>query len=46
MASRKKQEMELRFYEIPQGELVLPLLGSTWIREYGNDISVLHFHVL
>lgn len=46
MASRKKQEMELRFYEIPQGELVLPLLGSTWIREYGNDISVLHFHNL
>lgn len=46
MASKKKQEIELRFYEIPQGEMVLPLLGSTWIREYGNDISVLHFHNL
>lgn len=46
MASKKKLEMELRFYEIPQGELVLPLLGSTWIREYGNDISILHFHNL
>ena len=46
MASRKKQEIELRFYEVPQGEMVLPLLGSGWIREYGNDINVLHFHNL
>lgn len=44
--SRKKQEIELRFYEIPQGELVLPLIGTGWIREYGNDISGLHFHNL
>lgn len=43
---KKKQEMELRFYEMPQGERVLALIGPTWIREYGNDMSVLHFHNL
>ncbi len=46
MAVKKKQEMELRFYEVPQGELVLPLLGDSWIREYGNDMTKLHFHNL
>lgn len=46
MASRRKQELELRFYEVPQGELVLPLIGPSWIRDYGNDTSGQHFHNL
>lgn len=46
MASKKKQELELRFYEVPQGEFILPLIGPDWIRDYGNDTSGLHFHNL
>lgn len=46
MASKKKQEVEFRFYEVPQNEHVLPLLGESWIREYGSDIIKLHFHNL
>ncbi len=46
MASKRKQELELRFYEVPQGELVLPLIGPSWIRDYGNDTSGQHFHNL
>lgn len=46
MASKKKQEFEFRYYEVPQGELVMALLGPSWIREYGNDTKMLHFHNL
>lgn len=46
MSGKKKQEMEFRYYEVPQGEQVLSLLGESWIREYGNDIAKLHFHNL
>ena len=46
MASRKKQELQLRFYEVPQGELVLPLIGPSWIRDYGHDTPYFHFHNL
>ena len=38
--------MELRFYEIPQGEPVLALLGEEWNRVYGHDNFYLHFHNL
>lgn len=38
--------MEFRFYEVPQNERVLPLLGESWDREYGNDAPLLHFHNL
>lgn len=38
--------MELRFYEVPQNEYVLALLGDSWIRDYGHDESNLHFHNL
>lgn len=38
--------MELRFYEIPQGEAALVLQGDAWIRVYGHEESKLHFHNL
>ena len=31
MSTKKKPEMEFRYYEIPQGERLLALLGNTWI---------------
>lgn len=46
VASRKKLKMEFRFYEVPQNEYVLPLLGENWIREYGSDTLMQHFHNL
>lgn len=47
MVMKKKQEIEFRYYEVPEGELVLPLIGKSWIREYGNDtVARLHFHNL
>ncbi len=42
MAARKKQEIEFRYYEIPQNEPCMALLGEAWIRPYGMDS--LHFH--
>ncbi len=38
--------MELRFYEVPQNEYVLALLGESWIRDYGHEETNLHFHNL
>ncbi len=46
MGKKKKDTIELRFYEIPQNEYVLALLGENWIRNYGHDEVNLHFHNL
>lgn len=46
MAKKKKDTIELRFYEVPQNEYVLALLGENWIRDYGHDEVNLHFHNL
>ena len=46
MAKKKKETMELRVYEIPQGQLVLPLYGDAWKRIYGRENAELHFHNL
>lgn len=46
MGKKKKETMELRFYEVPQNEYVLALLGDSWIRDYGHDETNLHFHNL
>ena len=43
MTSNKK-EVQYRYYDMPPGSYVLPLLGSGWIREYGSDINAQHFH--
>lgn len=50
MTARKKSA-EFILYQIPNGEDVLALLGSTWIRQYGIDskgqvIEKNHFHNL
>lgn len=44
MAVKKKQEIEFRYYEIPQNEPCIALLGEAWIRPYGEDMDCLHFH--
>ncbi len=44
MGKKQKQHIEFRYYEMPQGEDVLALLGESWRREYGKDIKYLHFH--
>lgn len=46
MGKKKKDTIELRFYEIPQNEYVLALLGENWIRDYGHNEVNLHFHNL
>ncbi len=46
MASKKKDKVELRYYDIPQKEGVLALTGDEWIQEYGSGIEFLHFHNL
>lgn len=46
MKKKKAGTMELRFYEVPQNEYVLALLGDSWVRNYGHDETTLHFHNL
>ena len=46
MGKRKKDTMELRFYDVPQNEYVLALFGERWIRDYGHDEPNMHFHNL
>lgn len=46
MAKKRKDTMEFRFYEIPQGESALVLYGEPWVRTYGHEDIRLHFHNL
>ena len=46
MGRKKKQGLELRFYEVPQGEKALFLMGEKWVRQYGQGERILHFHNL
>lgn len=46
MAKKKKDTVEFRFYEIPQGDAALVLCGETWVRVYGHEEFHLHFHNL
>lgn len=39
-----KKHVEFRYYDIPQGDLVFPLTGETWNKEYGEGKDKLHFH--
>lgn len=43
---KKKEFIEMRYYDVPQREWVLALTGPDWIREYGEGIKYLHFHNL
>ncbi len=41
----KKKKIEFRYYEMPTGQYVLPLLGKNWEQEYGVGYEgMLHFH--
>ncbi len=44
--ARKKQKrsVEFRYYDMPKGKLILPLLGSDWLRPYGKGFGNYHFH--
>ena len=44
--SRKKETIQLRYYELPEQEPVLTLLGPEWMRSYGTIPEDLHFHNL
>lgn len=46
MPRKKKQPAEFRFYEIPQDEPILALMGNKWIQVYGENINNQHFHNL
>ncbi len=46
MAKKKKDTVEFRFYEVPQGEAALVLCGESWVRTYGHEDFRLHFHNL
>ena len=46
MGRKKRDTVEFRFYEIPQGQSCLALLGDKWIMVYGKDDKFLHFHNL
>lgn len=41
---RQKRTVEFRYYDIPKGELILPLLGGEWLRPYGRGFGNYHFH--
>ncbi len=41
---KKKQEMQYRYYEMPEDSYVFALTGKSWIRIYGEGIESLHFH--
>lgn len=40
--ARGKQKLEYRYYEMPENEQILALLGDEWVRVYGA--GYLHFH--
>ena len=46
MPKKKKKAAEFRFYEVPQNEPVLALMGSKWVQVYGENIHTMHFHNL
>ena len=39
-----KKQVEFRYYDIPLGDVVFPLTGETWNKEYGEGREKLHFH--
>ena len=41
---KKKPKIELRYYYMPAGSPILPLLGERWVQNYGTGVENLHFH--
>lgn len=46
MGRKKREQLEFRFYEIPEREPVLALLGDRWVGNYGYNDICMHFHNL
>lgn len=46
MGRKKNDRLEFRFYELPEGESALTLLGEPWVGVYGRSDTCLHFHNL
>lgn len=46
MGRKKKERLELRFYELPNGSSALALLGEPWVGVYGQYDICQHFHNL
>lgn len=44
MNKRRQDKLEFRYYEIPQNQPLLALLGEKWVQNYGAGIDFLHFH--
>lgn len=44
MNARTKKQIQFRYYEIPQNEPCLALLGEAWARSYGDGAACQHFH--
>lgn len=44
MAKKRRIPVQFRYYDMPSGQHVFALLGESWRRNYGGDISELHFH--
>lgn len=42
--SKKKRQVQYRFYEMPPDSYILALLGGGWVRAYGQDVDSSHFH--
>jgi len=46
VTKKPKGKVEFRYYEIPQNEPLIALMGSKWVQLYGTDVDDLHFHNL
>lgn len=44
MSKKRKEKIEFRYYQLPEGVPILALLGQKWVQSYGRDIDYLHFH--
>lgn len=41
---KRKKQIQFRYYEIPQNQPLMALLGEYWVRPYGEGVDYLHFH--
>ncbi|NLL80322.1 MAG: AraC family transcriptional regulator [Clostridiales bacterium] len=44
MSGKRKEQIEFRYYEVPEHLPILALMGDNWKMEYGKDTPGLHFH--
>lgn len=46
MSRKKRESIQFRYYDLPQKEHCLAMLGQGWVRAYGDGVDYLHFHNL